>query len=401
MKRHFSSVIAALALIALVLYGGYQIVANLTVQIQTVDALEVTVEEKVSARGWFVRQQTLVGGQSGGTAEYLVSDGDKVAKGQELAVFFNGDAARQSYNQAAELESRLSAVEYAYSMITSGTDSMKMDQLIFKDITELSALLADGDLSKMQGKYASLQQLVVSRGSTEDNKEAFEGQIRQLKQEIAEYQKRYASGSSNLKASAAGYFTGGLDGYETVLTVDRLDTVMPSELKNLQPDRSQTAAGAITTGFCWYFAVPLTREQASGLQLRDTLTVYFPEIASDTLTMEVYRLESYDDGSAILILKSDKMKKEYLTAREQDIDIIAGTYTGLKVPSRALRQKEGEWGVYVLEGSIAQFKPVTWNYQTDSYYLVPCADSAKEGLYRYDRVIVRGRDLADDKVIHR
>ena len=53
----------------------------------------------------------------------------------------------------------------------------------------------------------------------------------------------------------------------------------------------------------------------------------------------------------------------------------------------------------MLDSGVASFKPVTWTYSTDSYFLAPCAKSAKEGLYRYDRVIVQGKDLADNKVI--
>ena len=156
--------------------------------------------------------------------------------------------------------------------------------------------------------------------------------------------------------------------------------------------------GSITTGFRWYYAVVLTKDEASLLQQRETLEVYFPEISANKLEMKVYRLETVGEQS-ILILESTRMDPVFLTAREQDIDIVVGRYTGLKVPSQALRQNEGQWGVFVLDGSVATFKPVTWTYSTDSYFLVPCAASAKEGLFRYDRVIVQGKNLADNKVV--
>ena len=157
--------------------------------------------------------------------------------------------------------------------------------------------------------------------------------------------------------------------------------------------------GSITTGFRWYYAAVLSREEADKLQQRSSLEVYFPKLSARKLTMKVRRLQSYEDGRAILILESDRMEPLWLAAREQDIDIVAGSYTGLKVPSKALRQQDGQWGVFVLDSGVASFKPVTWTYSTDSYFLAPCAKSAKEGLYRYDRVIVQGKDLADNKVI--
>ena len=222
-KARISTLFTVLALIAVGIYILYQVTANLTQQIRTVDVLEVTVEDKISARGMFVREQLVVtaSGKTG-TAEYLVQDGDKVSKGQKLAVLFEGDAARVAYSQADELEERLAAGEYAYSMITSGVDSQKMDQLIFDDIAAITESLSQGDAGRVGRDYSALQQLVVSRGATEDDKAAFEGQISQLKQEIASYQKQYSGSSSSLRAPDSGYFTGGLDGYEAVLTPELL-----------------------------------------------------------------------------------------------------------------------------------------------------------------------------------
>ena len=397
-KARISTLFTVVALIAVGIYILYQVTANLTQQIRTVDVLEVTVEDKISARGMFVREQLVVtaSGRTG-TAEYLVQDGDKVSKGQKLAVLFEGDAARVAYSQADELEERLAAVEYAYSMITSGVDSQKMDQLIFDDIAAITESLSQGDAGRVGSDYSALQQLVVSRGATEDDKAAFEGQISQLKQEIAGYQKQYSGNSSSLRAPDSGYFTGGLDGYEAVLTPELLETVSPQELQSLQPAQ-QEGVGSITTGFRWYYAVVLDKVQADRLQQRASLEVYFPELSTQSLEMQVNRLETVGEQS-ILVLESTRMDPLFLTAREQDIDIVVGRHSGLKVPSQALRQQEGEWGVFVLDGSVAVFKPITWNYSTESYFLVPCAASSKEGLFRYDRVIVQGRNLAENKVV--
>lgn len=398
MKRSRVSTLCTIAfLLAVAVYIAYQVVVNLTQQIRTVDALEVTVEDKISARGYFIREQIIVPGGSG-TAEYLVEDGAKVAKNQRIAVLFDGEDAHRAYEEAAQLEERLAAVKYAYSMITSGVDSMKMDQLIFDDILSINKDLANGEVWRVGGDYSALQQLVVSRGATEADKAAFEQQIKQLEGEIAGAKKQYASGSSNIRAADAGYFVSRLDGYETALTVDRLNTLTPDDLGAVQPG-ADTGAGSLTVGYRWYYAVVLTEEQAAKLQQRKKLEVYFPELSTRMLELEVERLETYPDGRAILILKSERMEALWLTAREQDIDIVVGRYTGLKVPSQALRQQEGQWGVFVLDGSVASFKPVSWQYSTESYFLVPCAASAKEGLFRYDRVIIQGKDLADNKIV--
>lgn len=398
MKKNRLSTLCSIALLlAVAIYVAYQVFANLTQQLRTVDALEVTVEETLSARGWFIRQQLTVSGGEG-EAEYLVEDGEKVSKNQRIAVLFTDETAHQAFDRASQLEDRLEAAEYAYSMLTSGVDSAKMDELIFDSIGSINAQLEQGQAWRVGADYSTLQQLVASRGATEADKEAFEEQIAQLRQELKAVQKEYASGSSSIRARDTGYFVSGLDGYETVLTVGRLDTLTPADLDALRPELTADGVGSLTQDFQWYFAVVLTGEQADRLRSSSRVEVTFPELSAQKLELEVERLETFDDGRAILILRSTRMEPLWLTAREQDIDIVLGSYTGLKVPAKALRQQDGQWGVYVLEGSVTSFKPVSWVYSTDSYYLVPCADSASKGLYRYDRIILQGKDLADGQV---
>ncbi len=398
MKRfRFTTWITALLLLAALCYIGYQVAANLSHSIQTMDAMEVTVEETISVRGWFIRQQTVVAGGSGSAAEYLVEDGEKVAQGQPLAVFFSGDEARLSYRETDLLRQRLSALEYAYSMVTSGVDSLKMDELIFDNIESISRRLSQGE-AQVDSEYSAMQQLVASRGATESDRENFETQIDLLRQEIAENQRAHDAASTRLKAQVSGYFAGGLDGYETVLTPQMLDTLTPAQLSNLQP-QIQEGLGSISTGFCWYYAAVLTEEEAAQLRGRERLEVSFHELSVEPLEMEVYRLDTGADGQAVLILKSDRMEKAYITAREQDIDIVVRRHTGLRIPSRALRQQEGQWGVFVLSGSLVTFKPVQWSYSTESYFLIPSAASAREGLYRYDRVILQGKNIVDGMIL--
>ena len=165
-SSRFSTLFTVLALIAVGIYILYQVTANLTQQSRTVDTLEVTVEEKLSGRGLFLRDQILVEGADASSAEYLVQDGDKVSRHQKLAVLFQQSDARQAYARAQELEEQLEAVEYAYSMITSGVDSVKMDQLIFDDVAAITESLSAGDASKVDSSYSALQQLVISRGAT-------------------------------------------------------------------------------------------------------------------------------------------------------------------------------------------------------------------------------------------
>ena len=76
MKRfRLTPLLTAAFLLAVAVYISYQVIANLTQQIQTVDALEVTVEDKIPARGYFIREQITVPGGSGSSFTGLFTQG--------------------------------------------------------------------------------------------------------------------------------------------------------------------------------------------------------------------------------------------------------------------------------------------------------------------------------------
>ena len=85
-KTFFRSLGAVLLLLLVVVYMGYQVMENLTEKIITADALEITAQDKVSTTGIFVRQETPLYSQQGGAVAFLAGEGEKVARGQAVAL---------------------------------------------------------------------------------------------------------------------------------------------------------------------------------------------------------------------------------------------------------------------------------------------------------------------------
>ena len=115
------------------------------------------------------------------------------------------------------------------------------------------------------------------------------------------------------------------------------------------------------------------------------------------------------------------MDSALLEGRQEPIEIGMGSYTGLRVSKRAIhddyvtkttyddndkahKEKKKVQGVYVLYGSEVQFKQISILYSTKDYVI--CDPSPQEGtlfngetVSMYDKVIVKGDDLYDGKVI--
>ncbi|MBQ9535452.1 MAG: hypothetical protein IJU78_06385 [Clostridia bacterium] len=390
---------AAVLLLLFLFYIGYQVAQNLSVQIKTVDALVVTVEDKIFAEGIFLRSQQSVSGENTGYMEYLAENGEKVSVGQELAIFFDSASAAEDYRRLRAAQDRLDGLEYAYSSLSGGTDTLKLDSMIYSRMSSVAKQLDTGRLNSIGGAYSTLQQLIVGRSAGLSNLDSYREKIRQTEDEIERLRGEMSKSSSSVRAAVSGYFIRSSDGAAAAYTPADIDELTPADIRAVsdEPVRSD-AIGVIVDNYEWYFAAAVTQEQADALKKLKSTDVYFLEIGSDKLKMSIEDVRTYG-GEAVVILKSREMKEDYLSSRHQNADMVLGTYSGIKVPREALRSLDGKWGVYCLEGAMIKFKPIEWVYQTESYYLAVPASSPSKGLYMYDKVVISAKDIEHNKVV--
>jgi len=384
--------IAVVALLAFVAFLIYQINANLNDKVTTMDATAVTVEETISADSVFIRDQIIVSG-SGENAEYLVSSGDKVSIGQKLCIFFENDKAAADYQQLKKLNSEIEALKYLDSIVNNGTDGVKLDGSVYTEINQLLAEIRTGRLTGTQKNYASLAQLIVARDAGLYSKNVFKDKLAQLENESLQYKQSVDNESSFVSSGYSGYFFTEADGYESVFDIKSIDNLNIETLTwgKANPHKiSDDTVGVVVDGFKWYLAAVVDIDKATVLSSMDTVSVYVPNVRSDSTVFTVEKIIR-EGEKAVVLLKSTVMTPDYLSTRFQPIDIVVGEYTGIKVPVNALHQKDGNWGVYCLEGSSVKFKKVNIVYQTESYYLLEIASSASQGLYLYDKILLGGK----------
>lgn len=127
MKRFFSAAVVLLLLV----YIGYQVSQNLTEQIETIDVLIVEAVDKTTCEGIFVRNVQPVYGDGDKTYEFLAENGEKVARGSQVAVFFDDPAAAEAFRQARALEADIASARAACSTIQSDEGGLTLDADIF------------------------------------------------------------------------------------------------------------------------------------------------------------------------------------------------------------------------------------------------------------------------------
>ncbi len=381
-------------------YIGFQVGRNLSAQIETVDALMVTVEDSVFCQGIIVRSQTPVYG-GGNITEYFFESGEKVGKGQQIAVSLSSAEAATAFRAAQGLKSAIASAEKAYQSITVD-GGVTLDAKIFMDMEKVVSYLGRGQLAKVDGAYSDLLQMVVARDYPRSEADVLKDSIAAMKNELKSYEAAWGGQSTPVYASIPGYFVIEQRGVGGICPISQITALSPTDVKalsNLTLAVDPSALGYIVNAYEWYYVCTMSAEDAVAVAQQGAVPVYFTYLGGDSIRLSVYDVRSFDN-EAVVTLKGTDITAELLASFQESADIVCRTYSGIKVPVEAIHLVDGQWGVYCLVGATVKFKPIEWTYQGDTYYIVKPASSSTKGLYLYDKIIVSGKNLENNMIIN-
>ena len=387
----------------------------------TVVSFSYTVDDSLEATGFLARQEQVLT-NTGGVVELLPQEGEKVAKGGTVALVYQDSSGLERREQLQQLEMEKEQLEYALERTgAGGGDASQLTDQVLDAIAELRAAVAGRDLTDLERQSMDLKSLVYKReyaygGTGEESADAIQAALDEVDSQISSLSSQAAQSTQSITASQSGIFSGYVDGYESLLTPEVLETVTPAQLDDLAGQASeedQTAVGKLITDSTWYFACALPQEDAERLVEGRSVTVRFSRDWSGEVDMTVERVGEPEDGRCAVVLSTDRYLSETTLLRRQTVELVFQSVTGVRVPKQALRVAEqtvtdeetGEestvqvTGVYTLVGEQVEFKPVTVLEQGDTFVLVEAAGSGRAALQPGDVVVVAAEDLYDGKVI--
>ena len=398
--KFYTKLILWIFLAAVVCYFGYAVFSTIYAPLTTVTAIEYEAGTGSYTTGYVVRDESVVRSAYGITA-LLVSEGERVSRGQALATGYRDESAQARQAELEALEEQLEQLTFASSYSADAAGQAVLEAEISAQLVDMSQYLARGDMNSVRDRSANIKGLVIRRMSTEEENAALDQQIADLQTEIAALQADASYDTTLVAAGKSGTFSGTVDGYETVLTLDFLDTVTVSSLAEVQPiDPPEDAVGRLIAGSTWYYVTVVPADQTAGVESGDQVPVTFASQFYESIPMTVERLGQEEQGGRLLVLSCDKYIQNATLLRQQSADIVFTTYAGLRVPKEAIRVNEnGSVGVYVLEGSNAVWKSVNILHDNGETYVVELDKSSVNNLWPGDEIIVTGRDLYDGKVV--
>jgi len=363
----------------------------------TETASHIDIRKTVSGEGYILRTETVVRASSKGAFESAVLNGVRVSRGSNIGVVISGNYNEELVLKLKDVTKRIEEIEKSNNF----ADIYSSDEArIFSALKDISSTIRknvrDEDYITASENTSQLSTLLEKKFSAE-NQGAGSELLMKLQQEKYELEQRLGGIKEDVRAPASGLFYSELDGLEKIRKESELFAITPSEIENFPqvmesftPD-AQTA-GKVTDTYAWYLTALLPPEEANLLTVGKTVTLRINEL--DDVKATVCAINSDETEKCAVVIKCTHHVKDIYEKRMVEFEICYEEYSGLYVPSAAIRVVDGVTGVYVLSrNETVSFRCVKILLQEEKYYIVksnytPPEDITYSPLKLYDNILV-------------
>ncbi len=397
-----SKLLRIIICIIAVVFVAHQVYSSAYKPITTVSAEYYTAVEGFQINAVVIREEKVITSDTTGALHFTLSDGERVAKGGVIANIYSDAETSVTVNRIEQLNARIADIEeiQGYNDVEAA-DINLVNNKVTNSLNTLLRGIASGDFSSVESNSAELLTNISRRQMITGEQTDFSERLAELKSELDTLNASLPQPVGSIRAEQSGYFVSGVDGYETVLSCENIDAVTPEYIESLKADTTpQNAVGKIVSGYTWYIAAKVSISDSLKYKSGDTLTLKTTLKTTPQLDVTVEKINtSQSEDAAVLIFSCEQMNSELASIRKGNMTIINNTYSGLKIPTKALRFQNETTGVFVRSGMTLKFVSVNVIYRTDEYIICEQQVSSDAVLRLYDDVVVKGKRLYDGKIV--
>lgn len=380
-RKGFPPLLAGILVAILGYYGIPWIARSLgDMFIRTVTVEHGVVEQTLAGETIVFRREEVVTAPIDGEARFLVSPGDRVRAGSEVAEVVNLRAKQ-------ELEAQLQAAQALLQEHLRTTAAEKAE--LEARLRALNAAIGEGLLKLAQAAAAGDTLAVVQHEETvkQDLKEreqcrarlsAIEDQTAKLSREVEATAQLANKSVAKLVAPAAGIVSTQFDGQEGALSVERISGYPVKALLSVSEKRSVVRNGDPVKAGAPIFKVVDDREFLLGVVLEGaalkrlqpeqrvrlrpaSVSAVTPAAQKATsVPARVFAVGAAEgNGWGVAILASQEFLPEFVTARRLELTVVLSTHEGTVLPKSALTRTGETVGVYLVKRGVATFRAVT------------------------------------------
>ena len=387
--------VAAVLVVMLSLYIAIPVVRQVTGRYETEPVTYITVTESGNTSGVIVRAEKLLSTDMP-YVSLLAENGEEVAANSAVAVAVQNQSSLDVAHRANEVETEINYLRSLLSRLSTASDNAEQETALRSAVYRLSEASMREDAGELDSAVATLSTLLRG-GAAENSEEELNALIRETEELRGQLSER-----DYLYAPAAGIFSAETDGFEG-LTPAVLDGITPEGVENLRAQGSDVAdnvIGKIVTNHAWYYAAVMAEKDSDRLRVGDVTSLDFGYRSSRTVRAAVRSISPTDRaGKVAVVFRCSSALAETLSLRLAEAEVVFRSYSGLRVPKKAVHVEDGKTVVYTVSAGQMERKLVDILYTGEDFYLV---ESGSEGssLRAGNELIISGKNLKDGNVVN-
>ncbi len=364
------------------------------------------IEESISTHGLIFRNQTLIQSPYTGYIEYSVSDNQKVHVGERIAYVYENEINPELNNELKEINKRIEELEARKNETEMYiNDPSKIEQYISGEIGNIYRAAYNKDFKEIREISTGIESQVSAKKILLGDMKTDDTELNNLKARKKELEANNNNKKYSIYTPVSGSFMSKIDGMEEKLTVKAMEELTPKNFQKLDKEKIENKSGnkaqkdntfcKIVDTYKWYYTAVISAKEGEAFRTGESVKLRFSNISGTAVDGKVHRISEEEGGKVVIVVSSDKYVDSVYSMSEADADIIRSTYSGIRIPSKAIRIKDGVKGVFVVRNSTVKFVEVDVLYADGGWTIV----RENKGIKIYDNVIVSGRNLFDGKVL--
>ena len=415
--RVVKTIVAFAVCVGIVVYVYMQVMGGFNQGLLTETALHVSLNETISADACIFRDETVVDNNEKGAIVTLVSEGERVSKGQLIANIYHDEKDAGLQDEINRINRRLeilnnSSVDKQFVI----SDLRQLDDNIDDVFADIYKDASRGNLSSIISDSSELLVMLNKRDMIVESDFDYSLELERLEKERLSLEGQINSAATPLFAPESGYFFGDVDGYEGEFDISLVDDITLSDFDRLmqsQTGREKIGGSAkIVNDFVWNVVCSVEADLARTLKVGRDYTLSFPENGGYEMSMNLSKVVSETNSDiSLAVFRVNVLPKDFNYKRFQEAEIVIKGMEGISVPKKALRVVNGIEGVYILVGDVVRFRSIERIAEKGGYYVAKLKSDAAvfdedsgdvieiKPLSLYDSIIVSGKELFDGKII--
>ncbi len=373
-KKKISNYIIFMGIFSYIIYN--LVISIMNTGIQTYTVKKGQLMESMPERGVMVRTEQVFYSNAQGVPKYLFKEGERMGSNKNVCEVQISLADKKLKEEADTIQRRIDIMETGMVYSPNVLTPEKLDRMISVKKHEIKNSFMSGNLiviSRLKKEMLYLmdqKSILYGSFSSAGNKGSITSKITAIRNQME-------SSTKFIKNTFPGELSLSADGYEIMLKPDRLGELNSQVLNEVQ-NRNRISKGKdvnegdpvfkIVNNHYWYMVFVLEQEEAEQFKKGKGIYIKNEEDMVYGVIKEIYK-DKY--GKYIMVFKTNSSSAAMHDDRVHEVDIILKNLNGIKIPQRAVIEKDEKKGVYVIsETGVAVFKELNCILGENDEYVI-------------------------------